>query len=129
MMEFPDDLRYTAEHEWIRPDGDRIVIGITDHAQQELGDVVYVELPEVGAELTQGSPFGVIESVKAASDLFAPLSGEVVAVNDALESAPQLVNESPYGDGWIVTIRPSRPDAEEATLMDAEAYSRLVQSA
>ena len=129
MMEFPDDLRYTAEHEWIRPDGDRVVIGITDHAQNELGDVVYVELPEVGAELTQGSPFGVIESVKAASDLFAPLSGEVVAVNDALESAPQLVNESPYGDGWIVTIRPGRTDAEEAKLMDADAYCRLVQSA
>ena len=128
-MELPQDLRYTAEHEWTRPDGDRVVIGITDHAQHELGDVVYVELPEVGAELTQGSPFGVIESVKAASDLFAPLSGEVVAVNGALESAPQLVNESPYGDGWIVTIRPSRMDAEEAKLMDAEAYSRLVQSA
>ena len=129
MMEFPKDLRYTAEHEWTRPDGDQVVIGITDHAQHELGDVVYVELPEVGTELTQGSPFGVIESVKAASDLFAPLSGEVVAVNGALESAPQLVNESPYGDGWIVTIRPSRMDAEEAKLMDAEAYSRLVQSA
>ena len=129
MMEFPQDLRYTAEHEWTRPDGDRVVIGITDHAQHELGDVVYVELPEVGAELTQGSPFGVIESVKAASDLFAPLSGEVVAVNDALESAPQLVNESPYGDGWIVTIRPGRPDAEEPQLMDADAYARLVQSA
>ncbi len=129
MMEFPQDLRYTAEHEWTRPDGDRVVIGITDHAQHELGDVVYVELPEVGTELTQGSPFGVIESVKAASDLFAPLSGEVVAVNGALETAPQLVNESPYGDGWIVTIRPSRPDAEEAKLMDAEAYSQLVQSA
>ena len=129
MMEFPKDLRYTAEHEWTRQDGDLVVIGITDHAQHELGDVVYVELPEVGAQLTQGSPFGVIESVKAASDLFAPLSGEVVAVNDALESAPQLVNESPYGAGWIVTIRPSGPDAEEAKLMDAEAYSQLVQSA
>lgn len=129
MMEFPQDLRYTAEHEWTRRDGELVVIGITDHAQHELGDVVYVELPEVGAELTQGSPFGVIESVKAASDLFAPLSGEVVAVNDALESAPQLVNESPYGDGWIVTIRPGRPDAEEPQLMDADAYARLVQSA
>ena len=129
MMEFPEDLRYTAEHEWIRPDGDQVVIGITDHAQRELGDVVYVELPELGAELEHGSPFGVIESVKAASDLFAPLSGAVVAVNDALESAPQLVNESPYGEGWIVTIRPSRLDAEEPQLMDAEAYAQLVQSA
>ncbi len=128
-MELPKDLRYTAEHEWTRPDGDRVVIGITDHAQHELGDVVYVELPEVGAELTQGSPFGVIESVKAASDLYSPLSGEVVAVNDALESAPQLVNESPYGDGWIITVRPVRPDAEEPQLMDAEAYAQLVASA
>ena len=104
------------------------MIGITDHAQHELGDVVYVELPEVGSQVTQGSPFGVIESVKAASDLFAPLTGEVVAVNDDLESAPQLVNESPYGDGWIVTIRPSRMDAEEPQLLDAEAYAQLVAS-
>ena len=129
MMEFPKDLRYTAEHEWTRQDGELVVIGITDHAQHELGDVVYVELPEVGSQVTQGSPFGVIESVKAASDLFAPLSGEVVAVNGALESAPQLVNEAPYGDGWIVTIRPGRMDAEEAQLLDAEAYAQLVPSA
>ncbi len=128
MMEFPKDLRYTAEHEWTRQDGELVVIGITDHAQHELGDVVYVELPEVGSQVTQGSPFGVIESVKAASDLFAPLTGEVVAVNDDLESAPQLVNESPYGDGWIVTVRPSRLDAEEPQLLDAEAYAQLVAS-
>ena len=129
MMEFPNDLRYTAEHEWIRSDGDLVVVGITDHAQHELGDVVYVELPEVGSHITQGSPFGVIESVKAASDLFAPLTGEVVAVNGGLESAPQLVNEAPYGDGWIITVRPSRLDVEEPQLMDAEAYAQLVQSA
>ncbi len=128
-MDFPKDLRYTAEHEWIRQDGEVVVIGITDHAQHELGDVVYVELPEVGSRITQGSPFGVIESVKAASDLFAPLSGEVVAVNGDLEGAPQLVNESPYGDGWIITVRPSRLDAAEPQLLDAEAYARLVQSA
>ena len=129
MMEFPKDLRYTAEHEWTRQDGDRVVIGITDHAQHELGDVVYVELPEVGSQVTQGSPFGVIESVKAASDLFAPLTGEVVAVNGDLESAPQLVNESPYGDGWIIAVRPSRLDAEAPQLLHAEAYARLVASA
>ena len=129
MMEFPKDLRYTAEHEWTRQDGDLVVIGITDHAQHELGDVVYVELPEVGSQVTQGSPFGVIESVKAASDLFAPLTGEVVAVNGDLESAPQLVNEAPYGDGWIITVRPSRLDAEEPQLVDAEAYAQLVASA
>ena len=128
MMEFPKDLRYTAEHEWTRQDGELVVIGITDHAQHELGDVVYVELPEVGSQVTQGSPFGVIESVKAASDLFAPLTGEVVAVNGDLESAPQLVNESPYGDGWIITVRPSRLDAEEPQLLDAEAYAQLVAS-
>ena len=128
-MDLPRDLRYTAEHEWTRQDGEVVVIGITDHAQHELGDVVYVELPEIGSRITQGSPFGVIESVKAASDLFAPLSGEVVAVNGDLEGAPQLVNESPYGDGWIITVRPNRPDAEEPQLLDAEAYARLVQSA
>ena len=128
-MEFPKDLRYTAEHEWTRQDGEQVVIGITDHAQHELGDVVYVELPEVGTQVTQGSPFGVIESVKAASDLFAPLTGEVVAVNGNLESAPQLVNESPYGDGWIITVLPSRLDAEEPQLLGAEAYAQLVESA
>ena len=128
-MDLPRDLRYTAEHEWTRQDSEVVVIGITDHAQHELGDVVYVELPEVGSRITQGSPFGVIESVKAASDLFAPLSGEVVAVNGDLEGAPQLVNESPYGDGWIITVRPNRPDAEEPQLLDAEAYARLVRSA
>ena len=128
-MDFPKDLRYTAEHEWIRQDGELVVVGITDHAQLELGDVVYVELPEVGSRISQGSPFGVIESVKAASDLFAPVSGEVVAVNGDLEGAPQLVNESPYGHGWIITVRPSRLDAEDAQLLDAEAYAQLVQSA
>ena len=128
-MDFPKDLRYTAEHEWIRQDGELVVVGITDHAQLELGDVVYVELPEVGSRISQGSPLGVIESVKAASDLFAPVSGEVVAVNGDLEGAPQLVNESPYGHGWIITVRPSRLDAEDAQLLDAEAYAQLVQSA
>jgi glycine cleavage system H protein len=128
-MDFPKDLRYTAEHEWIRQDGEMVVVGITDHAQLELGDVVYVELPEVGSRISQGSPLGVIESVKAASDLFAPVSGEVVAVNGDLEGAPQLVNESPYGHGWIITVRPSRLDAEDAQLLDAEAYAQLVQSA
>lgn len=126
MMEIPKDLRYTAEHEWTRRDGDLVVVGITDHAQRELGDVVYVELPQVGSPVTQGSPFGVIESVKAASDLFAPLSGEVAAVNAALESAPQLLNESPYGDGWIIAVRPSRLAAEAPKLLDADAYGRLL---
>ena len=128
-MDFPKDLRYTAEHEWIRQDGEMVVVGITDHAQLELGDVVYVELPEVGSRISQGSPLGVIESVKAASDLFAPVSGEVVAVNGDLEGAPQLVNESPYGDGWIIKVRLSRLDVEDAQLLDAEAYAQLVQSA
>ena len=126
-MDLPPDLHYTAEHEWVRSDGELVVVGITDHAQSELGDVVYVELPEVGSQIAQGSPFGVIESVKAASDLFAPVSGEVVAVNADLESAPQLVNESPYGDGWIITVRPGRLAAEAPQLLDAEAYGQLLR--
>jgi glycine cleavage system H protein len=105
-MSIPGDLRYTAAHEWLRQDGEVAVIGITEHAQGELGDVVYLELPEVGGEIVQGESFGVIESVKAASDLYAPISGEVTAVNGALEAAPQLVNESPYDGGQ----RPVCPD-------------------
>ena len=125
-MDIPEHLHYTAEHEWLREEGELAVIGITDHAQGELGDVVYLELPEVGSQVTQGSSFGVIESVKAAIDLFAPVSGEVVAVNGALEAAPQLVNQAPYGDGWLITVRPSRLAAERPALLDAAAYARLL---
>ena len=125
-MSIPGDLRYTAAHEWLRQDGEVAVIGITEHAQGELGDVVYLELPEVGGEIVQGESFGVIESVKAASDLYAPISGEVTAVNGALEAAPQLVNESPYDGGWLLKVRPSRFADEQAALLDAAAYSDLL---
>ena len=125
-MSIPGDLRYTAAHEWLRQDGEVAVIGITEHAQGELGDVVYLELPEVGSEIVQGESFGVIESVKAASDLYAPISGEVTAVNGELEAAPQLVNESPYDGGWLLKVRPSRFADEQAALLDAAAYSDLL---
>ena len=125
-MSIPGDLRYTAAHEWLRQDGEVAVIGITEHAQGELGDVVYLELPEVGGEIVQGESFGVIESVKAASDLYAPISGEVTAVNGELEAAPQLVNESPYDGGWLLKVRPSRFADEQAALLDATAYSDLL---
>ena len=125
-MSIPGDLRYTAAHEWLRQDGEVAVIGITEHAQGELGDVVYLELPEVGGEIVQGESFGVIESVKAASDLYAPISGEVTAVNGELEAAPQLVNESPYDGGWLLKVRPSRFADEQAALLDAAAYSDLL---
>ena len=125
-MSIPGDLRYTAAHEWLRQDGEVAVIGITEHAQGELGDVVYLELPEVGSAIVQGESFGVIESVKAASDLYAPISGEVTAVNGALEAAPQLVNESPYDGGWLLKVRPSRFADEQAALLDATAYTDLL---
>ena len=104
-MELPDDLCYTTEDEWVRVDGDEVTVGISDFAQDQLGDIVYVELPEVGRTVARGDAFGTIESVKALSDLYAPLSGEVSARNDALVDAPELVNSSPYGDGWIMRLR------------------------
>lgn len=128
-MNIPADLLYTDEHEWVRLEGDIAVVGITDYAQHELGDVVYVELPEVGTTVEQGEPFGVVESVKAASDLYAPVSGEVVEVNTALEDAPELVNNDPYGEGWMIKVRPSDWEVEKANLLDAEAYRRLIEEA
>ena len=125
-MSIPDNLHYTAEHEWLRREGELAVIGITDHAQGELGDVVYLELPEVGSEVVQGESFGVIESVKAASDLYAPISGAVTEVNGGLEAEPQRVNESPYDGGWLIKVRPSRFADEQAALLDAAAYAALL---
>ena len=125
-MNIPEHLHYTAEHEWLRQEGDIAVIGITDHAQGELGDVVYVELPEVGSAIVQGESFGVIESVKAASDLFAPVSGTVTAVNGDLESAPQQVNEDPYGAGWLIKLQPSRLADERGALLDGAGYRQLL---
>jgi glycine cleavage system H protein len=120
----PDDLLYSEQDEWARVESDRVAVGITDYAQQQLGDVVFVELPAVGTSIARGEPFGVIESVKAVSDLFAPLSGEVIAVNEALASRPELVNEDCYGEGWMLVVRPSG-DAT-AGLLDAAAYAKYV---
>lgn len=121
-MNAPENLRYQESHEWIGTDGGSVPVGITDHAQEELSDVVYVELPEVGASVSKGDPVAVVESVKAASDIYAPVSGTVTEVNQALENNPGLVNSDPYGEGWIFKLEPADP-AEVETLMDAAAYS------
>ena len=125
MGDNPKDLRYTKEHEWARRTGPTVVVGVTAHAQEALGDVVYVDLPKVGAVLVAGTTFGTVESTKAVSELFAPLSGKVVKVNEALSVEPQLINQDPYGKGWICEIEPSKP-AELDALMDAVAYAALV---
>jgi len=125
-MEFPEDLRYTREHEWARKKGARIVVGVTDFAQDQLGDVVYVELPDVGDPVKKGESFGVVESTKAVSELFAPLSGKVVEVNDPLSDAPETINEDPYEEGWMIVIEPSDPKELDA-LMDAKAYRAFVE--
>ena len=122
----PADLRYSEQDEWARGDGERVVVGITDFAQQQLGDVVFVELPEVGRALAAGEPFGVIESVKAVSDLYAPISGEVLEVNEALADRPELVNEDCYGEGWMLVVR-AEPGALDA-LLDATAYAKHVDA-
>lgn len=128
MSNIPATLKYTESHEWVQDNGDgTVTIGITDHAQEALGDVVFVELPEVGRELALEEEFGVIESVKAASDLYAPLVGEVIAVNESLEDAPESVNESPYDDAWILKMKVA-DSAELDKLLDADAYSQLVES-
>jgi len=121
-MSNPDDLRYSKEHEWVRVDGSRATIGITSYAADELGDVVFVELPEVGAALRQFGTFGVVESVKAVSDLYAPISGEVVEVNEALRESPELLNADAFGEGWIARVELS-DTTELDGLMDAAAYT------
>jgi glycine cleavage system H protein len=125
MAENPKDLRYTKEHEWARRTGQTVVVGVTAHAQEALGDVVYVDLPKVGAELSAGATFGTVESTKAVSELFAPLGGKVVKVNQALADEPQLINQDPYGKGWICEVEPSKA-AEFDTLMDAAAYAAFL---
>src|SRR5271165_5842225 len=127
MAENPQDLRYTKEHEWARRTGQTVVVGVTAHAQEALGDVVYVDLPKVGAQLQAGASFGTVESTKAVSELYAPLSGKVVKVNQALSDEPQLINQDPYGKGWICEVEPSQPSELDA-LMDAEAYAALLAS-
>jgi glycine cleavage system H protein len=126
VSEIPQDLRYTEDHEYVKDAGDGVVaIGITDYAQGELGDVVYVELPKVGASFSKHDVFGTVEAVKAVSELYSPISGEVVAVNDRLDKEPALVNSSPYGDGWMIKLRLSN-ESEKAALLDAAAYGKKV---
>jgi glycine cleavage system H protein len=124
----PADLKYTKDHEWARQQGSVVVVGVTAHAQEALGDVVYVELPKVGSTVTEGKQFGVIESTKAVSELFAPISGKVVKVNDALTDKPDTVNADPYGAGWIIEVEPSDPK-QLGTLLDAQAYGELLKNA
>jgi glycine cleavage system H protein len=121
-MAYPDDLVYSREHEWVRADGNRATIGITSFAADELGDIVFVEMPEVGTRLTQFATFGVVESVKAVSDLYAPVSGEVVEVNEALRDAPELLNSDPFGEGWIARVELSDRSEIDA-LLSADAYA------
>ena len=121
-MSIPDDLQYTKSHEWVRMEDGTATIGITDHAQEELGDVVFVELPDVGATIEAGDSFGTVESVKAVSDLYTPVGGEVVEVNSSLEDSPEKINDDPYGEGWIVKLSTS----EEADLLSPEEYEKVV---
>ena len=124
---YPDELRYTAEHEWVRStDAGTMVFGITDYAQESLGDIVYVSLPAVGDALTAGAPCGEVESTKSVSDLYAPVAGDVVALNESLDDAPETVNSDPYGSGWMVEIRPSDPSAADGLLTAAD-YRAMVE--
>lgn len=118
-LKFPDNVRYSEDHEWARPEGDLFVIGISDYAQDQLGDIVFVELPEAGAQIAEKGEFGSVESVKAVSELFAPIGGEVVEINTALEENPELVNEKPYDSGWMIKIKPA----------DAKAFDRMMDHA
>ena len=124
-MNIPTDLKYTNEHEWVRMESDVAYVGITDYAQEQLGDIVFVDIPTVGETLKAGDTIGTIEVVKTISDIFCPISGEVLEVNEALEENPALVNQDPYGKGWLVKIKPAA-DADFASLLDAEAYKALL---
>ena len=123
----PEDLRYTTDHEWVRGEGETVRIGVTDYAQDALGDIVFVTLPEAGSQVTAGDTCGEVESTKSVSDLFAPVTGTVVERNEALDSSPELVNSDPYGDGWMLTIRPDDPAAVDG-LLDAAAYQESLGS-
>ncbi|HQT90987.1 MAG TPA: glycine cleavage system protein GcvH [Candidatus Kryptobacter bacterium] len=124
-MEFPSNLKYTKDHEWLRVEGNTGVVGITEYAQGELGDVVFVELPAVGTKLQQGKQFGTIEAVKTVSDLFAPVSGEIVEINEALKDSPEVVNKEPYGGGWMVKVKIADA-AELSSLLDPAKYGEMV---
>lgn len=124
-MNIPEDLRYSAEHEWVRVEGELLRVGVTDYAQDSLGDVVFVELPDVGRSLASGESFGEVESTKSVSDLFAPVAGTVVEINSGLPDSPERINDDPYGQGWMVVIEPSDPNAIEG-LLDAAGYRELI---
>jgi glycine cleavage system H protein len=125
-MQFPADLKYTKEHVWVRIAGAEAIVGITDHAQKELGDIVFIETPKPGAALAAGKPFGVVESVKSVSDVYAPVGGTVARVNEALAATPEVVNKDPYGAGWLIAVSPADA-AQIAGLMDAAAYEAYVR--
>jgi glycine cleavage system H protein len=126
-MEIPEELKFTEDHEWVLIEDDVLTVGVTDFAQESLGDIVFVELPDVGTKLEAGKAFGVVESVKAVSDVYAPVSGEVVEINEELPDAPEVINTSPYEDGWMIKIKLDNP-AELDALMDAEAYQEFLDS-
>ncbi len=125
-MEFPKDLKYTKEHEWVKVDGNIATVGITDYAQDSLGDVVYVELPQEGGSVTKHEPFGVVESVKAVSDLYSPVSGTVAEVNDAIIDSPEAINDDPYGDAWMIKVELSSSDDLE-DLLTADEYHSFIE--
>lgn len=125
-LNLPEDLRYAEDHEWVRTSGDTVKIGISDYAQDQLGDIVFVELPPEGTDLAKGDEFGTVESVKAVSELYMPISGEVVAVNPALEDAPELVNSDPYNEGWMIEVKPADV-AEVEALLDQAAYLEILK--
>ncbi len=127
MTKVPDDLVYSEEHEWVRVEDNTAVVGITDHAQNSLHEITFVEITEEGTAVDAGDEIGLVESMKASSDIFSPLSGEIVEVNRDLEDAPEIVNEDPYGKGWMFKIKPSNLDAELKKLMDAKAYAEFIE--
>ncbi len=127
MSTYPEDFRYTKAHEWVKPEGDMATVGITDYAQSELGDIVYVDLPKVGTKLEQGKTLGSVESVKAVSDIYAPVSGEVTAINELLATAPEKLNSDPHGEAWLVKVRMSVPE-EISKLMSAADYQTHIQA-
>ena len=124
-MSIPENLKYTSDHEWVSSSGDELLIGITNHAQDSLGDVTFVELPDVGARFGEKEVFGLVESVKAASDLYMPVAGEIIEVNDGLNDSPETVNSDPYGEGWMIKVRPDQPDSI-SNLLDAESYGKEI---
>ena len=127
MSTYPEDFRYTKEHEWVKAEGDAATVGITDHAQSELGDIVYVDLPKVGAKIERGKTFGSVESVKAVSDIFAPVSGEVTGINETLAASPEKLNADPHGAAWLIKVRMSAPE-EISQLLSAADYQKYIEA-